>query len=235
MAKIRISVEKLFETGAHCGHQVSRSHPKSKDFIYAKEGGVLIFDLPKTKKLLSEALLFLASAAKKNNGILFLGTKRQIRDKVKEAAQGCGSFFVGNRWLGGTLTNFSQIKKSLEKLEDLKSRRQKGDFGDYTKKELLLVDREIKRLEEDFGGLSGIKDLPSVLVMVDTKKESTALDEAIKTGVPVVAIVDSNSDPNRVDYPIPMNDDSVDAVGYVLDLISQTIKLAREGKKVEIE
>lgn len=235
MAKIKISVEKLFESGAHFGHQVSRSHPKAKDFVYTQEGGVLIFDLPKTKKLISEALLFLAGLAKKNKDILFLGTKRQIRDKVKEAAQKCGSFFVGNRWLGGTLTNFPQIKKSLEKLEDLRARRKKDGFAGYTKRELLLVDREIKRLEEDFGGLLGMEELPSVLVIVDTKRESTALHEAIKTGVPVVGIVDSNSDPSNVDYPVPMNDDSVEAVGYVLDLISQAIKLAKEGKKVEIE
>jgi len=235
MTKIKISVEKLFELGAHFGHQVSRSHPKAKDFIYTKEGGTLIFDLPKTKELISEALLFLAKVAKEKKEILFLGTKRQIKDKIKEVAQVSGSYFVNERWPGGTLTNLSQIRKSLDKLNDLKEKKAKGELNEYTKKERLLIDREIDRLENLFGGLSGMKELPAVLVVVDIRREKTAVSEAKKTGVPVVAIVDSNSDPNLVDYPITMNDDSKEAVSYVLDLMAEVIKAARDDKKVEIE
>jgi small subunit ribosomal protein S2 len=235
MTKIKISVEKLFELGAHFGHQVSRSNPKAKDFVYTQEGGVLIFDLPKTRELLSEALLFLAKIAKEKKEILFLGTKRQIKDKIKEVAQLSGSYFVNERWPGGTLTNLSQIRKSLDKLNDLKEKKTKGELNEYTKKERLLIDREIDRLENLFGGLSGMKELPAVLVVVDIRREKTAVSEAKKTGVPVVAIVDSNSDPNLVDYPITMNDDSKEAVSYVLDLMAEVIKAARDGKKVEIE
>lgn len=235
MAKIKISVEKLFEAGAHFGHQTSRSHPKAKDYVYGEQDGVLIFDLVKTKELLKEALEFLAKVSKKEEGVLFLGTKRQIKDQVKKVAESCGGFFVNERWLGGTLTNFSQIKKSLDRLHELEDRKAKGDLKEYTKKERLLIDREIKRLDDIFGGLRGMKSLPAVLVLVDSKREKTAVIEARKTGVPVVAIVDSNSDPNLVDYPVVMNDDSIEAVSYVLDLISEVVKLGREGKKVEIE
>lgn len=235
MTKIKVSVEKLFELGAHFGHQKSRFHPKAKDFIYSEEGDVLVFDLPKTKHLIIDALDFLAKVAKEKGEILFLGTKKQIKSKIKEVAQLSGDHFVNERWLGGTLTNFSQIQKSLDKLRDLKEKKAKGEFNEYTKKERLLIDREIDRLESLFGGLSEIKKLPSALVVVDIKREKTAVSEAKKTGVPVVAVVDSNSDPNLVDYPIPMNDDSAEAVGYVLDLISEVVKQAKSGKKVELE
>ncbi|BCX14989.1 MAG: 30S ribosomal protein S2 [Patescibacteria group bacterium] len=235
MAKIKISVERLFEAGAHFGHQTSRSHPKAKDYVYGEQDGVLIFDLVKTKELLKEALEFLAKVSKKEEGVLFLGTKRQIKDQVKQAAENCGGFFVNERWLGGTLTNFPQIKKSLDRLHELEDKKAKGDLKEYTKRERLLIDREIKRLDDIFGGLRGMKSLPAVLVLVDSKREKTAVLEAEKTGVPVVAIVDSNSDPNLVDYPIVMNDDSIEAVSYVLSLISEVVKLSKEGKKVEIE
>jgi small subunit ribosomal protein S2 len=235
MSKINISVEKLFELGAHFGHQSSRSHPKAKEYIYTEEGNVLVFDLVKTKQLLADAISFLAKLAKDKKGILFVGTKKQIKDKIKEAALNSGSYFINERWPGGMLTNFEQIKKSLKKMKDLKDMKNSGNLKDYTKKERLLIDREITRLEELFGGLVGINELPSALVVVDIRREKTAVFEASKMGVPVVGIVDSNSDPNMVDYPIPMNDDSTEAVGYVLSLISEGVKMAREGKKVEIE
>jgi len=232
---IEISAEKLFEFGAHFGHQSGRLNPKMKDYIFTNQDGMCVFDLIKTKRMLEEALVFLAKLAAENKNIIFVGTKKQVKDKVKEVAQATGAYFLNERWPGGFLTNFGQIEKSLQKLADLKEKRAKGELNIYTKKERLILDREISRLERLFGGVEGLKGLPDALVVVDIRKEKTAVEEALKTKVPVVAMVDSNSDPTLVDYPIPMNDDSILAVGYVLDLIAEAILAAKKGKKVSFK
>src|SRR3989339_275931 len=219
----KVSAEELLERGAHFGHQSKRWNPKMEEYLYGEEGGVSVFDLIKTKKLLEEALEFLKSSAKEGKVVLFVGCKKQAQEKTREIAEATGSSYFTERWLGGTLTNFDQIKKSIKKLADMKEKMANGEYASNTKKERLLIDREIARLERYFGGISKLDKVPDVLVVVDTHKEESAIREASSKGVRVVGIVDSNADPERIDYPIPMNDDAVKAVDYVLDLMKEAI------------
>jgi small subunit ribosomal protein S2 len=228
MSKLNVSPEKLLEAGAHFGHQARRWNPKMKDYIYGEEDGVHIFDLFKTKDALEEALGFLHDAAKNDKKIVFVGTKKQVKDSIEKVAKECGCYYVNERWLGGTLTNFDQIKKSLDKLSNLKEDKAEGRLNSYTKKERLLIDREIERLERFFGGLDGLSKSPDVLVIIDLKKGKGAALEAQKMGVASIGIVDTNSDPDLVDYVVPMNDDAGKALDYVLELMAEAIK---EGGK----
>lgn len=223
-----MSLKTLIETGAHFGHQVRRWNPKMAEFIYGVHEGIHVFDLTITKKKLEEALKLLKSSAKEEKIILFLGTKKQAKEKIKEVAQATESFYITERWLGGTITNFEQIQKSARKLADLKKKMEEGEFKTFTKKERLLIEREIARLERFFGGIVEMKRIPDVLVVVDTKREMAAVKEAARAGVTVVGIVDTNADPTLVDYPIPMNDDGTKALDYVLGLMQEAIL---EGKK----
>ena len=225
---IQVSLKTLIESGAHFGHQVRRWNPKIKPYIYGMQEGIHIFDLIKTKELLVETLDFLKNSAKEGKTIIFVGTKKQARDKIKEVAQVTGQYWVNERWLGGTLTNFEQIRRSLKKLNDMKTKRNAGDFKSFTKKERTEIDREIERLDRFFGGLNGLEKIPDILIVVDIKKEEVAIREASKMGVETVALVDSNTDPTSVDYAIPMNDDAARAIIYVLDLMGKAIL---EGKK----
>src|SRR3989338_2540068 len=203
---IKVSLEELIKSGAHFGHQTRRWNPKMEPFLYAKKDGVHVFDLITTKKLLEEALIILEDASKKEKKILFVGTKKQAKENIRKIANETGNFFVDERWLGGTLTNFPQIKKSIDKLADMKLKLQKGEYKNFTKKERLLKEREISRLERFFGGLAGIKELPDLLVIVDARREKGALQEAIAKNIEAIGIVDSNSNPTLVIYPIPIND-----------------------------
>ena len=224
---IKVSAEKLLETGAHFGHQARRWNPKMEEYIYGAQDGVHVFDLIKTKQALEEALSFLTQASKEGKVILFVGCKKQARDKTKEVARESGCPHITERWLGGTLSNFDQIKKSINKMDDLKEKMALGEFAKYTKKERLLIDREIARLERFFGGMKGLSKVPDLLVVVDTHKETGAVKEAKMVGIKIVGIVDSNSDPSVVDYPIPMNDDATKAIEYVLELMKEAVL---EGK-----
>lgn len=221
--KAEVSLEKLLESGAHLGHQVKRWNPKMKDFIYGVSDGVHVFDLVKTKEKLEEALKVLKEAKKTKKSILFVGTKKQAQEKTKEVAQATGSFYITQRFLGGTFTNFNQIKKSINKLHDLKEKVAKGEFDSYTKKERLLISREIMDLEKNFSGIAEMTRLPDVVVVVDTHREKGALVESKRVGITTIGLVDSNADPSVVDYPIPMNDDAVKAINYVLDLIKEAL------------
>lgn len=223
MAKVTVSLEELIDAGAHFGHQTRRWNPKMKEFIYGSEGGVHIFDLTKTKPLIEEALEFLAKSAKEGKKILILGTKKQIKDKVAEVSEKIGVPYVNERWLGGTISNFGQIKKSIKKMEDMKEGLASGAYAKYTKKERLLIDREIGRLEKLFGGLKSLNGTPDILFVIDTKREAAAVHEANTKKIPVVGIVDTNSDPDPVTYPIPMNDDAARALEYMLDLVVKAI------------
>lgn len=225
---IKVSAEKLLETGAHFGHQARRWNPKMKQYIYGAQEGVHVFDLIKTKEALEEALLVLEEASREGKVILFVGCKKQARDKTRQVAEETGCPYVIERWLGGTLSNFEQIKKSLKKMVDLKEKMALGEFAKYTKKERLLIDREIARLERFFGGMKDLNKIPDILVVVDTHKETGAVKEAKMVGIEVVGIVDSNSDPTVIDYPIPMNDDATKALEYVLELMKEAIL---KGKK----
>lgn len=223
MSKIVVSLEELIDAGAHFGHQTRRWNPKMGEFIYGSEGGVHIFDLTKTKPLIEEALEFLAKSAKEGKKILILGTKKQIKDKVAEVSEKIGVPYVNERWLGGTISNFGQIKKSIKKMEDMKEGLASGAYAKYTKKERLLIDREVDRLEKLFGGLKSLTGIPDILFVIDTKREAAAVHEANTKKIPVVGIVDSNSDPDPVTYPIPMNDDAARALEYMLDLVAKAI------------
>lgn len=226
----QISLQTLLESGAHFGHQSRRWNPKIEPFIYGVQEGVHVFDLTKTKEKLEEALDFLKKTSNEGKTILFLGSKKQAKTKTKEIAEEVGAPYVNERWLGGTLTNFEQMRRSCKKLADMKTKRSAGEYKRFTKKERLLIDREIERLERFFGGVVGMEALPDVLVVVDIKREHAAVSEAKKTKVATVGIVDSNSDPSQVDYPIPMNDDATRAVEYVLELFKKAIL---EGKKTK--
>ncbi len=218
-----ITLEKLFEVGAHFGHQARRWNPRMKDYIYGIVDGVSVFDLAKTRAALIEALETLEKAVKENKTILFVGTKKQGKDKIKEVAEAGGFPYVNERWLGGTLTNFEQMQKTLRKLADMKTKRTNGDYKTYTKKERLLIDRDIEKMERFFGGVTGLTKLPDILFVLDTHKEMGAVKEAIRLEIETVGVVDSNADPNFIDWPIPMNDDASAAVEYLMDLVKQAV------------
>ena len=224
---VKVSLDQLLDSGAHFGHQTRRWNPKMEEYLYGQENGVHIFDLTKVKPLIEEALGFLTRSVKEGKTILILGTKKQVRDKVAEVAERVGVPYVNERWLGGTISNFPQMQRSLKKMEEMKENMTSGFYNKYTKKERLLIDREIARLERFFGGIKTLTGVPDVVVVVDTKRESGAVHEANVRKVPVVGIVDSNSDPDLIDYPIPMNDDASKALEYMLDLIGEAIE---EGK-----
>lgn len=227
---ITISLEDLLESGAHFGHQVRRWNPKVKEYVYGEQDGVHVFDLVKTKEALEIALAEITKASKEGKSILLLATKKQSKDKALEILQQTGISVVTERWLGGTITNFGQLKRSLDKLSDIKDKLANGYYGKYTKKERLLIEREKERLERFFGGMTNLKGTPDLLIVVDIKKEITAIKEASRKNVKTVGIVDTNSDPNLVDFPIPMNDDATKALDLVLEYIKQAIL---EGKGVK--
>jgi len=213
-----ISLEKLLEVGAHFGHQARRWNPKMAEYLYGIQEGVSVFDLVKTKRNLEVALVALKEAKKAGRAILFIGTKKQAQEKVKEVALATNSFYITQRFLGGTFTNFEQIKKSIRKLAEMKDKMAKGDYATYTKKEKLLITREIEDLERNFSGIANLVKLPDLVVIVDTHREFGAVAESKRMKIPVVGLVDSNADPD-IDFPIPMNDDAVKAIDYVLDLM----------------
>lgn len=226
---INVSLKELIESGAHFGHQSRRWNPKMEEYIYTQKEGVHVFDLTITKELLEEALEFLKKASSESKSILLLGTKKQAKEKVQEVAEETGIFYVDERWLGGTLTNFDQMKRSTKKLHDMKKKREEGEYKNRTNKERVLIDREIDRLERFFGGVADMEEIPDVLIVIDTKKESIAVKEANASGVDVIGIVDTNADPTVVGYPIPMNDDATKGVEYVLDLMKQAILEGKQG------
>jgi small subunit ribosomal protein S2 len=228
---IKVSLDELVRSGAHFGHQSRRWNPKMKPFLYGIKDGVHVFDLAKTSEKLTEALEFIKKSSKEGKKILILGTKKQAKEKVAKVAEEAGCFYVNERWLGGTFTNFDQIRKSTQKLADMKKKMAEGEYKSFTKKERLLLEREIARLERFFGGIAEITEVPDVLVVIDTKREVGAIKEAQMAGVDTVAIVDSNCDPTIVDYPVPMNDDATKAIAYVLELVKDAVLEGKKGVK----
>ncbi len=235
---IKVSLEELLNSGAHFGHQTKRWNPKMEEYLYGEENGVHVFDLTKTKPMLEAALEFLTKSIKEGKTVLILGTKKQIKDKIREVAEEAGVPYVNERWLGGTISNFGQMNRSLKKMEEMKANMASGAYNKFTKKERLLIDREITRLERFFGGLVILTKVPDVLFVIDTKREAGAIREANAKGVAVVGIVDSNADPDLIDYAIPMNDDASRAVEYVLGLVKEAIvegktKIKKEEIKIK--
>ncbi len=223
----KVSLKDLLEAGAHFGHQARRWNPKMKDYLFGVRDGVHIFDLAKTKEGLEKAADFIKETAASGGQIIFVGTKRQAQAIIREEAKKAGMLFVDQRWLGGTITNWEEIKKRIERLLEMKEKKEKGEYKKYTKREQLLLDREINSLEKKLGGLVGLKDLPAVIFVVDTKTEEIAVKESNRKGVKVVAVVDSNSDPDLVDYVIPANDDAVGTIKLIVSVIGEA---AAKGK-----
>ena len=237
---VEVSLKELLEAGCHFGHQARRWNPKMRQYLYMARGSVHIFDLVKTRDGLVEAMKFLEEVAKKGGKIVYVGTKRQASGIVKEWAQRVGVSYVTVRWLGGLLTNYHQVSKSIKKLIDLKQKRSIGKFEKYTKKEQLLIDREIAKLEKFLGGLVDLDGTPDAMFIVDTHREDAALREANRMGVKVVGLVDSNGNPDLVDYVIPANDDAVNSVQLIVKFVSGAIesgkaKLKAQSSKVKGE
>ncbi len=223
-----ITLEALLEAGCHFGHQVKRWNPKMAPYIYGDKDGVHIFDLAKTREGLLEAYEAVQKTIAEGGIILFVGTKRQAKEVVEESAKKVGVPYLTTRWPGGALTNFEQIKKSIKRLFDLKADRETGKYNSYTKRERLLIDREISSLERVFGGIVDMGKLPDMIFLASVHEEATAVREAVRVGIPIVGIVDTNADPKPIDYPIPANDDAVKSVSLIVDIITKAVE---EGQK----
>lgn len=215
-------IDKLFSVGAHFGYAPSRRHPSVKRFIFGNKGGVEIFNLEETAKCLESALAVIKKLAEERKTILFVGGKAEVRGAVKRAAEKLGHPFVAGRWIGGSLTNFSEIRKRLARFAELTEMREKGELARFTKKERLLIDREITDLESMFGGLRGMTKLPDALFVVDPKHERKSVEEALHLGIPVIALLNTDCDARGVAHPIPGNDASIASVTYVLDEVTNT-------------
>jgi small subunit ribosomal protein S2 len=205
-------MKQLLEAGVHFGHQTRRWNPKMKQYIFGARNGIYIIDLQKTVRLFKKAYQFVQDAAASGVGVLFVGTKKQAQDAVLEEASRCGQFYVNQRWLGGMLTNFSTIKQSIERLNQLGVILDKPEETNFTKKELVNISKQYEKLNKNLSGIRDMKRLPGVVFVVDPKKENIAVKEARKLGIPIVAIVDSNCDPDEIDYVIPGNDDAIRAI-----------------------
>ena len=222
-----ISMKDLLEAGVHFGHQSKRWNPKMKPYIFTARNGVHVIDLAKTVPMLQDAYNFLKGVAADGGNVIFVGSKKQARHIIQDEAKRVGAMYITERWLGGLLTNFDSIKKSLQKLEDLKAQREGGELKQYTKKEQAIIDSEISRLERLLGGVSDLRQLPQALFIVDPHKEDIAVIEARQMGIPVVAVVDTNCDPTLIDYPIPGNDDALKSIKLFVSHMADAIE---EGK-----
>ncbi len=218
-----LDMKDLLEAGAHFGHQTKRWNPKMKPFIYGVRNGIHIIDLSKTLPMAEDAFQFLKEMVANGGDVLFVGTKRQAQDIIQEEAERAGMYYVSQRWLGGTLTNFKTIKASIDRLRDLQTKKEDGTFASLTKKENLNIDREIQKLEKSLGGIKNMTRLPTAVILVDPKKERIALHEANVLRLPVIAMADTNCDPDEIDYLIPSNDDSIRAIRLILNQLSTAV------------
>ncbi len=226
-----VSMKQLLEAGVHFGHQTRRWNPKMAQYIFTERNGIYIIDLQKTVKKLEEAYLFIREISADGGEVLFVGTKKQAQDSVKEEAARCGMPYVNARWLGGMLTNFNTIKKRIARLDQLKTMEQNGTFDRLTKKEVTKLNLEIEKLEKYLGGITAMKRQPAAMFIVDPRKEKIAVLEAKKLGIPIVAIVDTNCDPDEVDYVIPGNDDAIRAVKLIAGAMADAVIEGRQGEQ----
>ena len=224
-----ILMKQLLEAGVHFGHQTRRWNPKMSEYIFTERNSIHIIDLQKTVKKVDEAYDAMRELAEKGD-ILFVGTKKQAQDSIKEEAQRCGQFYVNYRWLGGTLTNFVTIKKRVARFEELRRMEADGSFDLRTKKEVAKLKLEMTKLDQNLGGIVGMVKLPAALFIVDTKKEHNAVAEAKRLGIPIIAIVDTNCDPDEVDYVIPGNDDAIRAVKLITAKMADAVIEAHQGE-----
>lgn len=222
-------IKQLLEAGVHFGHQTKRWNPKMAPFIFGRRNSIYIIDLEKTARQLERAREFLKDIAFKGETVLFVGTKRQAQDIIREQAQGCGMYYVTHRWLGGLLTNFATIKKSISRLKEIDKMKEDGSIKSFTKKEISLIMKEREKLERNLGGIKDMERLPSAVFVIDSKKEELTVKEARKLGIPVVALIDTNCNPQAIDYPIPGNDDAIKSIRLVSSLLSESIAEGRKG------
>jgi small subunit ribosomal protein S2 len=235
-------IKQLLEAGVHFGHQTKRWNPKMKKFIFGSRSGIYIIDLEKTEECLNAARDFVMDITSKGEFVLFVGTKKQAQDVIKKEAIRSGMYYVTDRWPGGLLTNFATIKKSINRLKDIEKMRSDGTFEKLTKKEVALFEKELVKLNKNFSGIVPMERMPKAAFIVDTKKEETAVREARRLGIPVIGLIDTNSDPDLVDYPIPGNDDATKSISAIATVIADTIiegrkkflsYLSQEGVKLE--
>ncbi len=233
-----ISMKELLEAGVHFGHQTKRWNPKMKEYIFGERNGIYIIDLQKTLKMFKEASNFVRDTAAENRTVLFVGTKRQAQDAIAEEAQRCGMFYVNNRWLGGLLTNWVTVQKSVKRLKELDEMATDGRYELLPKKEVIKLERERKHLQANLAGIKNMNRLPDIIFVIDSNKEQIAVREARKLGIPVVAVVDTNCDPSEVDYVIPGNDDALRAIrlfaSKVADSVVEGVQAATDKQTADI-
>ncbi len=228
-----VAMKQLLEAGVHFGHQTRRWDPKMAEYIFQARNGIHIIDLQKTSKKLDEAYAFLKEQVEEGKTVLFVGTKKQAQECMKEAALKCGMYYVDQRWLGGMLTNFGTIQKRIQRLKDLEAMEQDGTFEVLPKKEVILLKKEMEKLERNLGGIKEMDKLPGVIFLVDPKKEKIAILEAKKLDIPVIGLVDTNCNPEELDYPIPGNDDAIRAVKLIADVMSNAVIEGKQGESFE--
>ena len=230
-----VAMKQLLEAGVHFGHQTRRWDPKMAEYIFQARNGIHIIDLQKTSKKLDEAYAFMKEQAEAGKTVLFVGTKKQAQDCMKEAAEKSGMYYVNQRWLGGMLTNFETIQKRVQRLNELETMEQDGTFDVLPKKEVILLKKEMDKLQKNLGGIKEMKEIPGVLFVVDPKKERIAILEARKLNIPVVGLIDTNCNPEDVDYAIPGNDDAIRAVKLIADVMANAIIEGRQGESMDVQ
>ena len=230
-----VSMKQLLEAGVHFGHQTRRWNPKMATYIFTERNGIYIIDLQKTVKKLEEAYFFVRDMAASGESILFVGTKKQAQDAIKEEAERCGQFYVNARWLGGMLTNFKTMRTRIARLNQLQKMQADGTFDLLPKKEVIKLQLEIAKLEKYLGGVKEMKKLPGALFVVDSRKEKNAIAEARKLNIPIVAIVDTNCDPDEIDYVIPGNDDAIRAIKLISQTMANAVLEGKQGEQLEVE
>ena len=230
-----IQMKQLLEAGVHFGHQTRRWNPKMAEYIFTERNGIYIIDLQKTVKKIEEAYYFVRDIAAEGGNVLFVGTKKQAQDAIREEAERTGMYYVNARWLGGMLTNFKTIKRRIDRLYQLKKMNEDGTMELLPKKEVLKLNLEEERLEKFLGGIKEMRDLPAAMFVVDPRKEKNAIAEAHKLGIPVIAIVDTNCDPEEADFPIPGNDDAIRAVKLIVSTIGNAILEGKQGEDFSAE
>lgn len=218
-----ISMKELLEAGVHFGHQTKRWNPKMKEYIFGERNGIYIIDLQKTLKLFKDAMRYVGEMAAQGKNVLFVGTKRQAQEAIAEEATRCGMYYINNRWLGGLLTNFLTVKGSIKRLRELETMSTEGTWGSRSKKEISRLERERKHLSQNLAGIKDIPGLPDLIFVVDSSKESIAVKEAKRLGIPVVGVVDTNCDPDEVDYVIPGNDDALRAIKLFTSKVADAV------------
>ena len=228
-----VSMKQLLEAGVHFGHQTRRWNPKMAEYIFTERNGIYIIDLQKTVKKVEEAYMFVRDVAEAGDSVLFVGTKKQAQESIKEEAERVGMYYVNSRWLGGMLTNFATIKTRIERLAQLRKMEEDGTFNLLPKKEVVKLNLEIEKLEKYLGGIKEMKKLPGALFIVDPRKERNAVAEARKRHIPIVAIVDTNCDPDEIDYVIPGNDDAIRAVKLIAGIMANAILEGKQGEQFD--